>query len=81
MKLLSLHKKILSVGGTSEIKQDQHGKDELNGRIWKYRIHMYWNDFFTLTHDDKEYDYGSDYNPSGAIFCKRIKDISYYAWK
>jgi len=40
---------------------------------------MYWNDFFTLTHDDKEYDYGSDYNPSGAIFCKRIKDIEYYA--
>lgn len=35
--------------------------------------------FFTLLRDGTQYDPGSDYNPSGHIFCYKIKDIDYYA--
>lgn len=80
MKKTSLLKKIISLGGTAEIQENGN----LLGRLGKYTVEMFGNGgydigFFTLTKDGTEYDHGSDYNPSGAIFLRRIKDLESYA--
>lgn len=83
MQLSSLSKKIISLGGTSKITTEilQNGQEytSLTGRIGKYTVRMFTEGFYTLTKDGTEYDHGSDYNPSGAIFFNRIKDIERYA--
>lgn len=80
MQKSSLLKKIISLGGTAQIEQD----GDLKGRLGNYSIQMFHNggygiDFFTLTKDGTEYDHGADYNPSGAIFLRRLKDLEAYA--
>lgn len=80
MKKSSLLKKIISLGGTAEIKENGN----LLGRLGSYTVEMFNNGgydigFFTLLKDGTEYDDLSDYNPSGAIFLRRIKDLEAYA--
>lgn len=83
MQLSSLSKKIISLGGTAKITTEilQNGQEytSLTGRIGKYAVKMFTESFFTLTKDGTEYDDLSDYNPSGAMFFHRLKDLEYYA--
>lgn len=80
MQKQSLLRKIVSLGGTAEILPETAQKHErLVGRLGNYSVSMQWCDFFTITKDGTEYDHGSDYNPSGAIFLYRLKDLERYA--
>lgn len=79
MKTANLLKKIISLGGTGEIKEvGERQKIKLIARLGKYTIEMYDDsNYFTALKDGTEYDIGSDYNPSGSLFYDRIKDLQY----
>lgn len=85
MKISSLAKAIISLGGQYEITES-HGREYLKGTVGKYEVEMHGsssvspdsNDIFTTRRIGTEDDHGSDYNPGGWSIGRRVKDLATY---
>lgn len=76
MTTKSIIKAIKAIDGI--VLREKEG--EVFGMAHGYDIEFIGNSVLTIrkTTNRKQYDVGSDYNPGGYIFIRRIKDIKYY---
>lgn len=88
MKIESLKRAIIKAGGTAEIRTEtlknwqgvERQERTLVGILNNHDVTMHDNcGFFTsrAIEDRGYYDPGSDYNPSGYTFHRRVKDIDW----
>lgn len=86
MKAASLVKKIEALGGTAAVVSEKHSwgaQQTVSGQLVGYDIRMVLQDggasFFTSRAQSKrgQYDPGSDYNPGGYSYHRRLRDLEW----